>query len=354
MVSGLEHAGFAAQRALIQVLADNRVVLEGGPDLDHGRFAQRREFTRNKGKMKEEDHSDIETGTWNLPDGFIVVYVCPLDPRERPAIHKTLVSFLLLNSQHFLIALHPKLDRFSMSMTVSLRPNVRHGIQSLSGSNLYRRSSSAPALSGLGTSPSPGPPQFPPLAPEPHLPHSLIGALRDHYDHAYMPHKLALYTSDLFSAARHHQEMDGTLLTARARRETDSLVKACRVLGLSGEILAPLTAQTRRQKEQPVRRSMAGDNAGAEVTSQEEQVDHPTSAGHHRTPVLDISEADVARIVPRVISHRLRVLDSPEDQIHATAFFGAFQDGDNTRDKMFEGWVRRSVKDILVEILSTV
>ena len=169
-----------------------------------------------------------------------------------------------------------------------------------------------------------------------------------------MPHKLALYTSDLFSAARHHQEMDGTLLTARARRETDSLVKACRVLGLGGEILAPLTAQTRRQEEPSVRRSMAGDTAGAEMKSREELVDHPTSANRHRTTVLDISEADVARIVPRVISHRLRVLDSPEDQIHATAFFSAFQDGRDDRDKTFEGWVRRTVKDILVEILATV
>jgi hypothetical protein len=46
------------------------------------------------------------------------------------------------------------------------------------------------------------------------------------------------------------------------------------------------------------------------------------------------------------------VLDSPEDQIHASAFFGAFQDvGD---PKRFEGWVRRTVKDIVVEILTTV
>ncbi|KAK0462781.1 hypothetical protein IW261DRAFT_1527274, partial [Armillaria novae-zelandiae] len=31
-------------------------------------------------------------GVWNIPDGFMLIYVCPLNPRERPAIHKNLVS----------------------------------------------------------------------------------------------------------------------------------------------------------------------------------------------------------------------------------------------------------------------
>jgi hypothetical protein len=83
---------------LIQVLAERRIVLEPETDVDHGRSAHRhgRENTKNKGKskMKDEGHSDYETGSWNLPEGFIVVYVCPLDPRERPAIHKSLVRYL--------------------------------------------------------------------------------------------------------------------------------------------------------------------------------------------------------------------------------------------------------------------
>jgi hypothetical protein len=163
-----------------------------------------------------------------------------------------------------------------------------------------------------------------------------------------MAPKLSLYTSDLFSAARHHQEVDGTLLSARARRETDSLIKACRVLGLGGEVFPPLNAQTCRQKEPSVK-NVAGDHVTAEVKSPGGGDNHPPSSDHQ---VLSVSDSDVARIVPRVISHRLRVLDSPEDQIHASAFFGAFQDvGD---PKRFEGWVRRTVKDIVVEILSTV
>lgn len=66
VISGLENASNSVQRALSDVLSEKRVVLEG-----------------------EED------GVWNLPEGFITVYVCPWNARERPAIHKTLVSVLL-------------------------------------------------------------------------------------------------------------------------------------------------------------------------------------------------------------------------------------------------------------------
>jgi hypothetical protein len=64
VISGLENAQGLSQRALLKVLSDKSVTL---------------------------DESD---GNWicNLPRGFIVVYVCAADPRERPAIHKTLVG----------------------------------------------------------------------------------------------------------------------------------------------------------------------------------------------------------------------------------------------------------------------
>ena len=65
VVTGLENAGVPAQRALLKVLSENRVILD-------------------------DDEGDW---VWNLPEGFIVVYVCVADPRERPAIHKSLVSF---------------------------------------------------------------------------------------------------------------------------------------------------------------------------------------------------------------------------------------------------------------------
>jgi len=70
------------------------------------------------------------------------------------------------------------------------------------------------------------------------------------------------------------------------------------------------------------------------------------------TPPLDVSEADIARIVPRVMSHRLRVRDGPEDEILASAVLGAVK-GETERE--VEGLESRStVKDILVKILSEV
>ena len=64
VIAGLENVSVPAQRALLQVLSDQTVVLD---DQD-GDWA------------------------WNLPEGFIIVYVCVADPRERPMIHKSLVS----------------------------------------------------------------------------------------------------------------------------------------------------------------------------------------------------------------------------------------------------------------------
>lgn len=64
VISGLENVGVPAQKALLKVLTDNRLTLE-----------------------------DIEGDwVWNLPEGFMIVYVCAIDPRERPGIHKSLVS----------------------------------------------------------------------------------------------------------------------------------------------------------------------------------------------------------------------------------------------------------------------
>ncbi|KAH7925969.1 hypothetical protein BV22DRAFT_1046380 [Leucogyrophana mollusca] len=72
---------------------------------------------------------------------------------------------------------------------------------------------------------------------------------------------------------------------------------------------------------------------------------------HEETPELDVSEADIARIFPRVVSHRLRVHESPMDEVlnSAKEKRGA-QDGEGTDDE--ELWERDIIKDILVKILS--
>lgn len=77
VVSGLEHSATPSQRALMRVLTERRVVFDGDED-DGTDFSER--------------SLDDDGGTWNLPEGFMMVYVCKLDPHERPTILRGLVS----------------------------------------------------------------------------------------------------------------------------------------------------------------------------------------------------------------------------------------------------------------------
>lgn len=69
----------------------------------------------------------------------------------------------------------------------------------------------------------------------------------------------------------------------------------------------------------------------------------------------DVSEVDVAKIVPRVVSHRLRVRDGPEDEIMASVVFMATTPRIPTGVDKKEGvWRRRTVKEILVKLMAQV
>ena len=76
VVAGLEHASDISQRALVRVLAEGRIIL---PKIAGG-----------------DEWLDEEEEAWDLPEDFIMVYVTSWDPRERPAIHKSLVSTFYL------------------------------------------------------------------------------------------------------------------------------------------------------------------------------------------------------------------------------------------------------------------
>lgn len=80
VVSGLEHTTAPSQRALMRVLTERRVVFDA---FDNG----------------ESDLSgpelEVDDGTWNLPYGFVMIYVCKGDPHERPAILRGLVNMLV-------------------------------------------------------------------------------------------------------------------------------------------------------------------------------------------------------------------------------------------------------------------
>jgi len=89
----------------------------------------------------------------------------------------------------------------------------------------------------------------------------------------------------------------------------------------------------------------------------------PTSDNESTQPfrtVLDVAEVHIARIFPRCVSHRLRVRDSPRDEVLAGAVFGATF-GDSFSEETGAGEVcmdayetQPTVKDILISIMSEV
>lgn len=92
VLSGLEYTSEVVQRTLLRVLDRRQVTLEG-----------------------KDEH---ERGTWNLPQGFFIIYLHPSGD-GRPQLHKSLVSpkllFSLARSER-----HPQIDRFAFSFKVSL------------------------------------------------------------------------------------------------------------------------------------------------------------------------------------------------------------------------------------------
>lgn len=75
VVSGLEYTSEEAQNSLWSVMSERIITL-------------------GHSTHKSEQRSSFIQGSWTLPEDFFVVYVCPLrDDRERPPIHKSLVSW---------------------------------------------------------------------------------------------------------------------------------------------------------------------------------------------------------------------------------------------------------------------
>ncbi|KAJ7647010.1 hypothetical protein FB45DRAFT_892081 [Roridomyces roridus] len=342
VISGLENATMPSQRALSTVLAERRVVLD------------------------DEDGDEV----WNLPDGFIMIYVCPMDAHERPAIHKTL------------------LDKFAMSVAVSPHQTTRSLLAaSARNSGSYRGS---PALHSppLPVTPTSTPPFLTqPLPPHGHrysyhhlqepplVSPELLQQLRRSFHRTHISPALNIYACDLFSAARHHPQLDATLLTAKTIRDAVELARAGRVIGgdLTGMELvrddatflanhgnsptknvgdhdddSPLAApgNGHAHRYQPIEVVVEEtDSASTPVQTTEHQMRRAWDA------VLEVSEADIARIVPRVMTHRVRVRDGPQSEILGSAMFPAVGDD---REEMPAGIARTTIKEILVRILAEV
>ncbi|KAG6877897.1 hypothetical protein C0993_002562 [Termitomyces sp. T159_Od127] len=186
--------------------------------------------------------------------------------------------------------------------------------------------------------------------------------------------------SDLFSAVRHHPKLDGTLLTAKSMNDANDLARANRVLGIDptgGELLCsyPTNGYEGEDDEDSTRGQLSSElheyiasgsesvtlNIPRESTSSHTPKDHDAnvvfSHPENSTEKLFVSEAAIARVVPRAVTHRLRLRDGPSDEVLAGAVFGAAFEpkGKENSGTVGYGWdTRITVKDILVEILAEV
>ncbi|KAI6040206.1 hypothetical protein EDC04DRAFT_2677952 [Pisolithus marmoratus] len=337
VVSGLEHASLQSQKAILRALAARKLVFSS-------------DRTSESGQM------------FDFPENFILVYICRLDARERPPIYKSL------------------LDRFAMSSPVSISQQTRLAMRqfrlpSTQSSALPSSSSTSGASAALLISPSG--PSVPAIAlPGPPISSPILRRLRDHCaHHTYVGAPLDTYLADLFTATRHFSSLDGTFLTVRARQDAEALIRASRVLGIDptgAEFIKeaahgapPASDGCSSQRSYSASHSSASLSSDALLDSADfPQLREPSLApGIECNPAsiciqkdaseLDVSEADIARMFPRVVSHRVRVRDSPFDEVLSSAVCGdMFQpagakDGDPV-------WERDTVKDILVRILSEV
>ena len=395
VVSGLEYVSAAGQRTLSQALVDKRLILD------------------------DDTHS--LGGTWNLPDDFIVVYVCASDGRERPPLLRNLVNIpsAVLCSRLSHATLFPlQLDKFALSADVSIPPETRHAYAA------YRATYSTSAF----TSPIPSPRVLTPTIPavdslltngvnmSPRLRPSLSLAIPpapvvSQFDlqylralaapfpsplahaHTAMQPSLRVYFSDLFSATRHHPELDGTLLTHRAHAYGDALARAFRVL--AGDSIGANLVQAVSSKDEhesdlwDVSEEIAenSESIGVQDTSSpssqdvkspamididgtdangdgqwDEYTPRPRTESETVTPsdspeAWDVSEVDIARIFPRVTSHRLRVREGPDEEVLGSLVWPAVEGMPRIGEQVSpaeETWERRTVKEILVSVLADV
>lgn len=243
------------------------------------------------------------------------------------------------------------------------------------------------------------------------VPPSLWQAGVVHNSEAYtcMHPTLNIYLQDLFAAARHHPMVDGSLLTLRAHHDAEDLVRAFRVVcgnSLGSELVSTVAAvsaangdarhseDTRSEDvlSSPTEEasSLGWDKAedewlGAElqigrqkassVRSLEIRVNGQLAPGGHsvlfdgqsegdgsRTDLLsalprqpevwDISEADIGKVFPRIVSHRLRMRTGPDDEVLGGVMFPAVQDGP-APDRV-RGIEDKTVKQVIIGILADV
>ncbi|KAF6763312.1 hypothetical protein DFP72DRAFT_529209 [Ephemerocybe angulata] len=331
-------------------------------------------------------------GVSNFPPGFIAIYICSINDTERPSIHKSL------------------LDKFSISHNIFISQPIRLALQALpfSPMNSFSQTPSfsysnpgSPTVSYQVPLPqAQTPPYFakPLPAPQPNRHQSSSGAppftrepisqlfidtLRRHCRATHFTPELGMYLSDLFAAARHHPRLDGMLLTAKARKDAEDLARAARVIGsdLTGmELIRPVDKDDNESEyfdaQSDTRYLRTIDESSTTNLLRKDSFSKISSMGLdddamdvEEVLVFDVTEVDVARTMPRVVTHRLRLRDGPEDEVLASAVIGATFGGSfatKTAPRSFErtetgvqqslqkGYEGLTVKDVLVDILNKV
>ncbi|KAI0775817.1 hypothetical protein BD413DRAFT_602979 [Trametes elegans] len=429
VVSGLEATTIPVQRALMQVLTERRLIVDGyGDDEDENHTG---------GDVEAED------GTWNLPDGFVM----------RPPVLRGLLDKFSMSAdislppalrQHYLAyrAAHTPTPRGTPIPSPLVLPPTVHPFFPNSNPAHHspaRRQTPLPAptpvnppvltaseLTYLRTLARPYPitgPIFYPSVHATHQPYAINPPPPPPPPCAVLHASLEMYLLDLFAATRHHPALDGALLTARAHADAEALARAFRVLNgdtvgaalvaheahvgadretaaaesfddsswtedgwrsaesLTGRTHANGFAQNKNGDEfvnvNGVRVRVNGDDVSDGESGASGLYDDGTGGGGLSPPealavamarawpeVWDVSEEDVARIFPRVVSHRLRVRDGPDDEVLGSVMWPAVPpDGAVDDDSPALGgpqggvkmtWERKTVKEILVRILADV
>jgi len=206
-----------------------------------------------------------------------------------------------------------------------------------------------------------------PINPSPIISPSDISYLRSLS--VYVSPPLSLHIDELFTAARHNHELDGTLLTSRAHKDAGSLIRVQRLLSgdsTSTELIRSYAMEDKVGEEssdglidpgndmfdptQPlkhdnwlargrVQKAILSDSGSTSTGN----TDSTFQLGSQR---MDVSEVDIARIIPRVLTHRLRVRDGPDHEILSSVVFPAVMTGSDKVESH-----RRTVKEILVQII---
>jgi len=209
--------------------------------------------------------------------------------------------------------------------------------------------------------------QAPPINPSPIISPSDISYLRSLS--VYVSPSLSLHIDELFTAARHNHELDGTLLTSRAHRDAESLIRVQRLLSgdsTSTELIRSYEMEDKVGEEfsdgfidpgkdildatHPLKHDSWLARGGVQATTLSDSGSRSTgntdSTFQLESQRMDVSEVDIARIIPRILTHRLRVRDGPDHEILSSVVFPAVMTGSDKVESH-----RRTVKEILIQII---